>query len=193
MQAVRAAEAAANAEIMVVLARRSVDHQSAGIVMAAIFAIAVPPALLAVFSLLNITLLLIVQLIVFLSLLLVFENTGLHQLLIPTRWKLKDVSAKAKEQFMLQGLCRAEGSHGVMIYISEKERYAEIVVGEGIMKRVPQQAWQEIIFRLTEQLGDDEFARGIIDSVMECGGVLKQYFPRLHGGANKLPDHVVDV
>ncbi|MGH8462968.1 MAG: TPM domain-containing protein, partial [Pseudomonas sp.] len=82
------------------------------------------------------------------------------------------------------------GSTGVLIFVSEAERYVEILVDEGISRHLDNKVWDGIVRRFTEQVGKGQTLQGFVTCVEACGEVLRQHVP-VTQTRNELPNRLV--
>src|SRR5262245_59756122 len=122
--AIRAAETRTAGEIFCVIARASSDYRLVPLAWAALFALAVPLPLLyltrwpagAIYLL---------QLAAFIVTVLILSKPSIRFRIVPRRTKWDRAHAEALRQFWAQGLHLTEQRTGVLIFVSEAERYAE--------------------------------------------------------------------
>jgi putative membrane protein len=133
----------------------------------------------------------IVQLLVFLALVAILFYRPLRLALVPAGLKRENAHRRAVEQFLAQNLVTTEGRTGVLIFVSVAERYAEIIPDTGIAAKVPASIWQEIVDRLTADIGSDRAAAGFLKAIDEVGRHLAQHFPPAPHNANQLPNHLI--
>ena len=129
------------------------------------------------------------QLVVFGVLFLVFAQPVIGRRLVPRRLQRAEAHRAAMEQFMIRGMARKANRAGVLIFVSQAERYARIVADDGVAHRVDQKAWQDAIEALLAQVRQGHLAEGLIAAIGQCGAVLATHFPPT-GGADELPDRV---
>jgi len=82
------------------------------------------------------------------------------------------------------------GATGMLIFVSEAERYVEILVDEGISSKIDNSAWDAIIADFTEQVKKGKTLHGFITCIEACGIHLKTQLPATHQ-KNELPNHLV--
>jgi putative membrane protein len=94
------------------------------------------------------------------------------------------------EQFIARGIARKKERSGILIFVSLAERYARIVVDEGISARVPKSEWQAAVDALVARMRDGRIADGYITAIEICGNKLAEHFPRTEGSRDELPDRI---
>ncbi|MNH35523.1 hypothetical protein D3C79_962150 [compost metagenome] len=78
----------------------------------------------------------------------------------------------------------------MLIFVSEAERYVEIIVDEGISRRLDNQVWDAIVQRFTEQVRQGQTLQGFVTCIEACGRVLTEHVPLTHE-RNELPNRLV--
>jgi putative membrane protein len=116
------------------------------------------------------------------------------RLLITPRWiKRHRVRAQALTVFKVTTQQRTTGGTGVLIYLSEEERMAEIVAEAGIYAKVADSIWGEAMAALLADVREGRVADGMIAAVAIVGDVLTTHFPRDANDVNELPDRVIEL
>lgn len=179
-----------DAELVTVLARRADDYAYIPLLWASLVALVVPGVLHLIFSWLSITQLLITQWLTFIVLCLVFRLPGLTTRLVPRSVRHWRASNLARRQFLEQNLHHTEGATGMLIFVSEAERYVEILVDDGIAQRLDDQVWASIVARFSEQVRQGETLQGFLTCIDACGEVLSAHVPVTHP-RNELPNRLV--
>lgn len=134
--------------------------------------------------------LLILQGIVFISLALLFRIPVIMMRLVPKSVKQWRASNLARRQFLENNLHHTKDETGVLIFISEAERYIEIIADRGISQHIDQALWQKIINELTDNIKQGETHKGMILCIEQCGELLKQHAPATDS-KNELPNHLI--
>ncbi|MDN5598553.1 MAG: TPM domain-containing protein, partial [Pseudomonas sp.] len=134
--------------------------------------------------------LLVAQWATFIVLCLVFRLPKVTTRLIPRSVRHWRASNLARRQFLEQNLHHTLGSTGVLIFVSEAERYVEILVDEGISKRLDDSNWDAIVQAFTQQVKQGQTLAGFIACVEACGELLKVHVPVTHT-RNELPNRLV--
>lgn len=78
----------------------------------------------------------------------------------------------------------------MLIFVSEAERYAEILADRGINNLVPNDAWESILNRLLGQIKTNNTEAGLIGAIKACGDLLAEHVPSTHD-QDELPNHLV--
>lgn len=190
--AISAAEATTSGEIVCVVMRAASDYRSVPLLWAALLALAWPWPLIALTSLSAHTIH-VTQLVVFVILAIVLSFSPWRFRLVPAPVKRRRARQAAREQFFAQGLRRTKERSGVMIFVAEAERYAEILADDGIAEKVGSDAWKEALVCLADALRQGRPAEGMTGAIAICAPLLASNFPRSADDTNELPDKVVVI
>jgi putative membrane protein len=187
--AIRAAEEKTSGEIVCVLAQTSTDATGLPILLPAAAALALPWLLVATTDM-TVHRILSLQLAVFLVAFVVLCLPRVRVALMPRKARRAIAHRVAMEQFIARGIARKKDRSGVLIFVSLAERYARIVVDEGISARVPRSEWQAAVDELIVRMRDGRIAEGYIAAIEICGNKLAEHFPRGEGARHELPDRI---
>ena len=216
--AVARGELRTRGEIYTVVTRESSDYREVPVAWAAIAALAVPALLLAggvqvsapdfltgqwsaaqigavaeqsVRSALTGALLM--QGVLFVAItLLVGLIPPLRRLLTPKGLKRERVRRRAQEQFLAKNLAATRERTGVLIYVSAKERMAELIADEGVASKVDPKVWDEAMAALISGIKRKRPAEGFEAAIGLCADILAEHFPaNATDNPNELPDSVV--
>ena len=189
-EAIAQVEKRTDAELVTVLARRADDYAYIPLLWASLLALLVPGAVYYLGGWLSVNGLLITQWLTFIVLCLLFRLPALTTRLIPRSVRHWRASNLARRQFLEQNLHHTAGSTGVLIFVSEAERYVEILVDEGISRHLDNQVWDAIVKRFTEQVREGQTLQGFVTCVEACGELLAEHVPMTHE-RNELPNRLV--
>ncbi|MBA1190217.1 hypothetical protein G7Z99_14335 [Pseudomonas entomophila] len=189
-EAIARVERGTDAELVTVLARRADDYAYIPLLWASLVALIVPGVLHYVFGWLSVNLLLLTQWLTFIVLCLVFRLPALTTRLIPRRVRHWRAANLARRQFLEQRLHHTVGGTGVLIFVSEAERYVEILVDHGVAERLEDGAWDGIIARFTEQVRQGKTLDGFVECIEACGALLAVHVP-LTQARDELPNRLV--
>jgi putative membrane protein len=187
--AIRAAEKKTSGEIVCVLAQTSTDATALPILLAAAIALAVPWLLVAATAM-TVHRILSLQILVFFALLVALSLPRVRVALMPRKARRAIAHRAAMEQFIARGIAQKKERSGILIFVSLAERYARIVVDEGISARVPKSEWQTAVDALVAHMRDGRIAEGYITAIEICGNKLAEHFPRIEGSRDELPDRI---
>ena len=215
--AVRAGEQSTRGEIYCVIAGESSEYRETPLAWAAAAALAAPAVLLAAGVQVSVpevfgtswsaaqigaaaeaaaraALLgaLLLQGVLFVLVALVVSIPQVRRALTPRGLKRERVRMRAREQFMAKNLQATRERTGVLIYVSVKERMAELLADEGIAAKVDAKAWDPAMAALVEGLRRGAAGEGFTTAIGLCADILAAHFPA--GGAdnpNELSDKLV--
>jgi len=192
-QAIRDAEARTSGEFVAVIARASDTYLFAPIAAAAAAAFATPFALWLLGVASAFAPLYAAQLAVFVALAALLRWTPATMLLVPRAVKLARARRLAHEQFHNLGLNGTRGRTGVLLFVSQAERYVEILADRGINEAVPPGTWEGVIADFTLKVRAGRSADGYIAAVTACGDLLARHFPRAPEDKDELPNVLVEL
>ncbi|CDZ95039.1 MULTISPECIES: TPM domain-containing protein [Pseudomonadaceae] len=181
-----------DAELVTVLAEQADDYHYIPLLWAGLIALVVPGAALFFTAAMSAWQLLLVQWATFIVLALLFRFPSLTTRLIPRPVRHWRACNLARRQFIELNLHHTEGGTGILIFVSEAERYVEILVDRGISSRIDNSAWEAIVANFTEQVHDGQVLEGFLGCIEACGSLLKQHVPATHA-RNQLPNRLVMI
>jgi putative membrane protein len=179
-----------DAEIVTVLAARADDYAYIPLLWASLIALVVPGLLNYGVIVFGPHELLLTQWAVFIVLALLFRVPAITARLIPhhvRRWRAANL---ARRQFLEQNLHHTRGETGMLIFVSEAERYVEILVDRGISAHLPDATWEPIIAAFTEQVRKGATIHGFVGCIESCGALLAQHVPST-SQRDELPNRLV--
>ncbi|MHA6493091.1 TPM domain-containing protein [Pseudomonas borbori] len=179
-----------DAELVTVLAARADDYTYIPLLWASLFALVLPGAVNFFGGWLNAPQLLLVQWLSFIGLALVGRLPTITTRLIPRSVRNWRASNLARRQFLENNLHHTEAGTGILIFVSEAERYVEIIVDQGIASRIDDQHWQTLVQAFTTHVRQGRTLEGFLGCIRGCGEVLKQHIPATHE-RNELPNRLV--
>ena len=136
----------------------------------------------------------LLQVFLFLLVLMLAWLPPVRRFLTPASLKRERVRRRAYEQFLARNLQATRERTGVLIFVSEWERMAELIADEGVASRVEPGVWDEAMARLVTGLKSGRPAEGFEAAVALCGEVLTEHFPLGDGdNPNELADHVIVI
>ncbi|HTI30883.1 MAG TPA: hypothetical protein VL405_02040 [Sphingomonas sp.] len=209
--AVRAAEGETSGEIVTIVAEQSDKYHDAAIqyaVLVMFLALAVYASFPAFYERLIVaatggwdipdtrTLLFVVMIALALKYLgtrLILAWMPLRVWLVPKATKRRRVRRRAVDLFKVGAEARTTGRTGILIYLSLRERMAEIVADDAIHARVPEERWGEAMAALVGEVGQGRVAEGMAAAVTQVGAILREGLPRLQGDVNELPDRLIEL
>lgn len=188
--AVTRAEQRTDAEIVTVLAPRADDYTYIPLLWASLIALLVPGLVHFFIGGLEIYPLLMVQWASFIFLSLIFRLPAITTRLIPARIRHWRAGNLARRQFLEQNLHHTQDGTGVLIFVSEAERYVEILVDEGISRHLDNGAWDTIVGDFIRRISLGQTAEGFIACIEACAELLAHPVPKTLP-RNQLPNRLV--
>jgi len=189
LAAVRAAEARSSAEFVTVIARSADAYRLAPTLLAASVALLLPGALWLAGWLTEFVWLYALQLAAFLLLLGVLSPFGARL----TPRSIRDAAARrlAHSLFLELGLATTEQRTGVLLFVSEAERYVEILADREADRAAPTGFWTDAVAAFTAEVRSGRPADGFVAAIERVGAMLGSAFPRAPGDVNELPDRLI--
>jgi putative membrane protein len=113
--------------------------------------------------------------------------------LIPGPIKSQRANARAVAIFKVGAERRTTGRTGILIYLSMRERRAEIVADEAITSKVSPDVWGEAMAAMLAELKRGGCGAGVVAAVEKVGKVHAEHIPREAGDVNELPDRLIEL
>lgn len=189
-EAIARVEQRTDAELVTVLAARADDYAYIPLLWASLLALVVPGVVYYLSGRLSVHGLLLAQWLTFIVLCVVFRLPRLTSWLVPRSVRHWRASNLARRQFLEQNLHHTAGRTGVLIFVSEAERYVEILVDEGISSRLDNQVWAAIVRTFTAQVRQGQTLQGFVTCIEACGELLAAHVPPTQA-RNELPNRLV--
>lgn len=189
-EAVTRAEQRTDAEIVTVLAPRADDYSYIPLLWASLIALVVPALVHFLNSGLTIYSLLMLQWATFVFLSLIFRIPVLTTFMIPARVRHWRASNLARRQFLEQKLHHTQDRTGVLIFVSEAERYVEIIVDEGISQHLDNSDWGSIVSDFVRRVALGHTAQGFVACIEASAELLEKHVPKTQA-RNQLPNRLV--
>ncbi|ODS01143.1 hypothetical protein AUC68_12255 [Methyloceanibacter methanicus] len=189
-EAITRAEKTTSGEIVVVVARCSSGYHFFALMCVALAALAVPLPLIHLTKW-PIEYVYLLQLAVFAAGVILTQWRKLRVAIAPGWLKRSRAHLRAIEQFLVQNLHTTKGRTGVLLYVSDAERYAEVIADNGIYEKVSQHVWDDLIADLTARIGHGDRVQGFVEAVERCGEILAEHFPPEPLGEDELPNHLI--
>ena len=188
-EAIERVERSTDAELVTVLAAQADDYHYIPLLWASLIALLLPGALLFFSGWLSAWQMLLVQWATFIVLALLFRLPVTSRL-IPRSVRCWRACNLARRQFIELNLHHTEADTGVLIFVSEAERYVEILVDRGISSRIDNAAWESIVGCFTERVKQGQVLEGFLGCIEASGALLAQHVPKTHE-RNELPNRLV--
>lgn len=113
--------------------------------------------------------------------------------LVPKRLRYRRAHDNALKQFLAHNIHLTEERTGVLIFVSQVERYGEIVADDGINSRVDQRVWDEAVAALIAHARDERLCEGFVEAIEMAGRVLAEHFPPSGKNPNEIDDHLSEI
>ena len=188
---IRKIESRTDAEIVMVLAKRSDNYGYAPTLIAACTSMLIPLASLFWPFWLSLSEVVFIQFVAFFGLAILLRIPTLIRLVVPRRTKFFRASNMAMRQFLTQQVHTTKNNLGLLIFVSELEHYIEIITDHGL-KNIENTAWEVTIQNavpLLQQGKIEESFKSIIDLV---GSELVEHFPKTANKA-ELPNRLIEI
>lgn len=189
-EAIAEVEKHTDAELVTVLARQADDYRYIPLLWAALLSLIVPLVLVFTPWWLKPLDVLLAQWTALVVLALVFRWPPLMMRLVPRgvrQWRAANLARRA---FLEQNLHHTKGATGVLIFVSEAERYVEIIADRGISQYVANEQWQGIVDAFTQRVKAGDTLNGFLQCVAACGEKLVANVPATES-KNELPNRLV--
>ena len=217
--AVTAAEDKTRGEIFCIVAHESSDYREVPIAWAALAALAAPAVLLVAGIEVKVPDLfgaewtagqavavaetaargalagaILLQALLFVGVAVLISIPPMRRLFTPKSLKRERVRQRAGEQFLAKDLSATRDRTGVLIYVSQSERMAELIADEGVAGKVDPKVWHEAMTRLVEGVKRGKPAEGFERAIGLCGDILAEHFPAdPEDNPNELSNTVVEL
>lgn len=179
-----------DAELVAVLAKQADSYHYIPTLWAALLALISPGVMALTPFWLNVGDVVLVQLLVFLVMAIILRLPPVMRRIIPQQVKNWRAGNLARRQFLESNLHHTVGGTGVLIFVSETERYVEIIADQGINQHVSQADWQAIVDEFASLVRQGKTVEGLLASVERCGELLIKHVPAT-SEKNELPNHMV--
>ena len=189
-EAIASVEGETDAELVTVLAASSDSYTYIPSLWAGIAALLIPGAVNYFTGWFGVNGLLTAQWSTFIALFVLFRLSGITHSLVPKSVRFWRASNMARRQFLEQNLHHTAGGTGMLIFVSEAERYVEILVDQGISTKLDNQVWEVIVADFTNKVRQGRTLDGFLDCIQACGAHLKAHVPATTQ-KNELPNHLV--
>jgi len=136
----------------------------------------------------------LLQGLLFVAVLLLASAPPVRRVLTPRGLKRDRVRRRAQEFFLAKGLHATRERTGVLIFVSVRERMAEIIADEGVASKVEPRVWDEAMAALVAGIRRGEPDAGFVAAIRMCAAVLAEHFPPGdRDNPNELPDSLVEL
>ena len=111
--------------------------------------------------------------------------------LTPSWIKRQRVHQAALDQFVAQAMQETQARTGELIYVSLREKQAEIVADSGIYTKVDRGVWRAVIQDLVTAARAGDLALGLVGAVEASATILAPHFPPEAGDTDELSNKVI--
>ncbi|WP_296256729.1 MULTISPECIES: TPM domain-containing protein [unclassified Pseudomonas] len=189
-QAIENVERNTDAELVTVLAASADDYTYAPLIWAGLVALLLPGLINFYPGWLNANELLLTQIATFIVVALLCRLPGIGSRMVPASVRHWRAGSLARRQFLEQNLHSTVNGIGVLIFVSEAERYVEIIVDDGIARRVDDMVWRSMVDVFTQRVSEGKILEGFLGCIQSCGEVLSDQVP-VTQARNELPNRLV--
>jgi putative membrane protein len=179
-----------DAELVTVLASQADNYAYIPLLWAGLAALVVPGAINYFPGWLEASTLLLVQWATFAVLAVVFRLPNVTTRLIPRSVRFWRASNLARRQFLEHNLHHTRDATGMLIFVSEAERYVEIIVDKGVSRRIDDATWEGIVNDFTNHVRAGQTLLGFLTCIEACGEHLRRHIPATHE-RNELPNRMI--
>jgi putative membrane protein len=191
-QAIEAVERQTDAELVTVLAASADDYAYVPLIWAGLVALLLPGLINFYPGWLNANELLLTQIATFIAVALLCRLPAVTSRLVPGAVRHWRAGSLARRQFLEQNLHATVNGTGILIFVSEAERYVEIIVDDGIARHVDDMVWRSMVDVFTRQVSEGKILEGFLGCIRSCGEVLSDQVP-VTQARNELPNRLVVI
>ncbi|AOH82736.1 hypothetical protein AWL63_00815 [Sphingomonas panacis] len=137
--------------------------------------------------------LLIAQTAVFLGVRYLVGWAPVRFALTPRATKRRRVRRRALQHFHVGAENRTQAKVGILLYLSTRERMAEIIADEAIHRAVPAERWGDAMAALVAEVREGRAGDGMAAAVTAIGAILAETFPKTENDVNELPDRLIEL
>ena len=139
------------------------------------------------------TMILVASIVIFLAFRYLFAISALRMAITPQSTKNRRVRRKAIAFFKVGAEKRTVGLTGILIYLSLRERRAEIVADEAITAKVAPEVWGDAMDAMIAEVKAGRPGEGMAAAVEQIGVILAEHFPKSLDNRNELPDRLIEL
>ena len=189
-EAIESFESKSDAEIVTVIAKQSDEYLYIPTLWAGVLAFILPYIYLFFGSLTQKEIAL-VQLLTFFILATVTRMKPIKMALVPASIKRKRSTNRANAKFveLLQQNSQQNGL--VMLYVSEAEKYVQILTDATIAQKVDNGQWSESVDNFITRVKEGNIAQGYLETIVKTSELLTELFPKTKEDRDTLPNHLI--
>lgn len=114
----------------------------------------------------------------------------LRRLLTPRAQRDQRVLQAAQAAFFAKGVRRTSAATGILVYVSQLERRAEVVADHGVLAAVEAGPWQAAVAAIDERVAAGADAAAVAEAIIGLAALLEPALPRSEDDVNELADEV---
>jgi putative membrane protein len=176
-RAIRGAETATNAEIVVCIRKSSGEDRGIAAMAGALVLLLVVGLFETIHPEIHLFISVAVAFVLALAAFLACDGLDLGLKLLPARLVARDARRAARETFLDRGLDATPQRNAVLLFISRAERYVEILPDRGLVATVPQQRWADIVASFKEGVRQKGMVDAAADAIAQIGTACAGPFP----------------
>ncbi len=191
-EAVERSEKTSSAEIVCMISPSASEYRFTPVLWASMSALMMPWPFWW-FTQIDISRILLSQLVLFCALLFLLSHKRIRVWLTPKGVRRLDVERMAEHQFRLIGIARTKRRAGILLYVSVAERVAVVLPDETVRNVLTLDASQDALAALTKYLKSNEPAEGFLAAISILSEKLSIALPATQGSGNELANAVIEV
>ncbi|PIT98654.1 MAG: hypothetical protein COT74_13190 [Bdellovibrionales bacterium CG10_big_fil_rev_8_21_14_0_10_45_34] len=114
-----------------------------------------------------------------------------QRLLVPKEDRVHQVEQRADLEFVENGVIATKSRVGVLLFVSLLEKRAVIKADRGLVERIDDKVWDEILAHLSQKLKTESLSDALISTLNAMGEVLSRVFPKFPHDRNELPNDLI--
>jgi putative membrane protein len=189
-EAIESFESKSDAEIVTVIAKQSDEYLYIPTLWAGVLAF-LSPYIYLFFGSLTQKEIALVQLLSFFILATITRLKPIKMVLVPASIKRKRSTNRANAKFveLLQQNSQQNGL--VMLYVSEAEKYVQILTDATIAQKVDNGQWSESVENFIARVKEGNIAQGYLETIAKTSELLIELFPKTKEDRDTLPNHLI--
>lgn len=116
---------------------------------------------------------------------------AVRRLVEPRRLRAQRVHDAAMRHFVSRGVHQTRDRTGILLFVVEDERRAEIVADEGIHQKVDGKVWIDAVDALVVGVKQGDVIGGFERAIAKCGEVLAAHFPPRPDDVDELSNRLI--
>lgn len=190
-EAIADVEQSTDAEIVTVLSPQADTYAFIPSLWAALICLSLPLLVYLAGFVIPIEVLLTLQWGLLGVLTLVFRWPPMLRRITPRFIQYYRAAQMAKAQFLVQGIHHTEHETGVLIFVSEFERYVEVITDRGVSRVIRDEEWQQVIDQLTAYVKRGDTLPGFLACVQQASQLLAERLPPRTENPNELRNQLI--